>query len=250
MPRLYCNAPISVNTRMELPASAARHAMVLRLKTDDEVTLFNGLGGEYTAKVVDLHRHGATVDVLTFLDRESELPYLVTLVQAIPENPKMDLVIEKAVELGVTRICAVESQRSIVRLTEERAENRAARWKSIIISASEQCGRNRFAEVADITTYRNWVTNLSPESFILLCPDAEVPLADWALENPPHDVTLVIGPEGDFSPEEKDLAVRHGAVRLSLGPRILRTETASIAAVSALTALWSRSDLKATEKVP
>ena len=244
MPRLYCNAPLSVNTHLELPASAARHAMVLRLRTGDEVTLFNGLGGEYTARVVDLHRHGATVDILTHIDRESELPYRITLVQSMPEGPKMDLIIEKAVELGVARICAVESQRSIVRLTEERAENRAARWKSIIISASEQCGRNRFAEVAEITTYRNWVENLSPESFILFCPDADMPLGDWALANPPQDVTLVIGPEGDFSPDEKEMAVRQGAIRLSLGSRVLRAETASIAAVSALNAIWGRSELK------
>ena len=244
MPRLYCNIELNVNTRVELPDSAARHARVLRLKQGDGLTLFNGLGGEYAATLVDMHRHGATADVLTHLDRESELPYRVTLVQAMPESSRMDMIVEKAVELGVARICAVESQRSIVRLTQERAENRAARWRSIVISASEQCGRNRFAEVAEITTFRNWIENLSPGFFILFCPDADASLADWAPDSPPQDITLVIGPEGGFSPDEKDMAVRHGAIRLSLGSRILRTETAGIAAIAALVTIWSRSGQK------
>jgi len=243
MTRLYCNAPLSVNTRLELPASAYRHAMVLRLKPGDDLTIFNGLGGEYSAKIVDIHRYGASVDILAFENRDAELPYRVTLVQAMPEAPKMDMIIEKAVELGVARICAVESRRSVVKLTEERAEKRAIRWKSIIISSSEQCGRNTIVELADITSFQSWVQNSSPESFIMLCPDAKESLADWAFKNPPRDITISVGPEGGFSPEEKEFALRNGAISLTMGSRILRTETAGIVALASLSAIWGRSDL-------
>lgn len=242
MTRLYCNAPLSVNTQLELPASAARHTMVLRLRPGDDVTLFNGEGGEYRARIVDIHRHGTTVDVLTYQPRESELPYRITLVQSMPEASKMDLVIEKAVELGVARICPVESERSVVRLTEERAEKRAIRWKSIIIASSEQSGRNRFAELADITPFQKWVENHESQPLLMLSPHAKESLADWAFHHSPGDVTLIIGPEGGFSREEEGLALRHGAQTVSLGTRILRTETAGMAAVSALTAIWNRTD--------
>ncbi len=240
MTRLYCNAPLSVNTQLELPASAARHTMVLRLKPGDDVTLFNGEGGEYAAKIVDIHRHGTIVDILSYQPRENELPYRVTLAQSMPEASKMDLIIEKAVELGVARICPVESERSVVRLTEERAEKRAIRWKSIIIASSEQSGRNRFAELADITSFQNWVKSNEARPTLMLSPHAKESLADWAFQTPPQDVTLVIGPEGGFSREEEGLATRHDVQLLSLGTRILRTETAGIAAVSALTAIWNR----------
>lgn len=242
MTRLYCNAPLFVNTQLELPASAARHTMVLRLRPGDDVTLFNGEGGEYRARIVDIHRHGTMVDILSYQPRENELPYRITLVQSMPEASKMDLVIEKAIELGVARICPVESERSVVRLTEERAEKRAIRWKSIIIASSEQSGRNRFAELADITTFQKWVANHENQPILMLSPHAKESLADWAFRNPPQDVTLIIGPEGGFSREEEGLAVRHGAHTLSLGTRILRTETAGMAAVSALTAIWNRTD--------
>ncbi|MDL2284556.1 16S rRNA (uracil(1498)-N(3))-methyltransferase [Oxalobacter sp. OttesenSCG-928-P03] len=245
MTRLYCNAPLSENTRLELPASAARHTMVLRLRPGDDVTLFNGEGGEFSAKIVANTRHGTTVDILSFQSREKELPYRITLVQSMPEASKMDLVIEKAIELGVARICPVESERSVVRLTEERAEKRAIRWKSIIISSSEQSGRNRFAELADITSFSNWIQNHEPgQPVLMLSPHARESLADWAFENTPQDVTLVIGPEGGFSREEEGLAIRHGARLLRMGPRILRTETAGITAVSALNAIWDRTSAR------
>lgn len=243
MTRLYCNAPLSVNTRLELPASAARHTMVLRLRSGDNITLFNGEGGEYTAKIVDIHKHSTTVDVLTYLPRENELSYRITLAQSMPEASKMDLVIEKAVELGVARICPLESERSVVRLTEERAEKRAIRWKSIIIASSEQSGRNRFAELAEISSFSSWVRNQDSQPMILLSPHATESFADWAFQTQPQDLTLVIGPEGGFSREEEGLAIRHGAIILSMGGRILRTETAGMAAVAALTAIWDRTTL-------
>lgn len=240
MPRLYCNAPLSVNTQLDLPPPAARHTVVLRLRPGDDITLFNGEGGEYIAEIVDIHKHGTTVKVLSYQARENELPYRITLAQSMPEASKMDLVIEKAIELGVARICPVESERSVVRLSEERAEKRAIRWKSIIIAASEQSGRNRFAELAEITPFPKWMQNQASQPILMLSPHARQSFADWAFQNPPQDVTLVIGPEGGFSREEEALAVRHGALLLSMGPRILRTETAGMSAISALTAIWNR----------
>ncbi|MDR1311650.1 MAG: 16S rRNA (uracil(1498)-N(3))-methyltransferase [Burkholderiaceae bacterium] len=239
MPRLYCNAPLSPNSTISLPPSAARHTMVLRLKEGETLTLFNGKGGEYTARIASIGKHATTAEILSFVYRESELPYRMTLVQGMPESPKMDFIIEKAVELGISHICPVELVRSVVRLTQERAERRLMRWRGIIISASEQSGRNRLAELADVCTFPEWIQKRDQQSCILLDAKAPRSLADWAKETPPQDVAILVGPEGGLTPEEESLAAAHGILPLSMGSRILRTETAGIAAASVLNALWS-----------
>lgn len=241
MMRLYCPGSFAVNTRLTLPDTVAHHIRVRRLQQNDTLTLFNGEGGQYVARITDISRQHAIVEILSWEPFENELPYCITLAQALPEATKMDFIIEKAVELGVTKICPVVSVRSVVRLTETRAAKRAGRWQNIIIAASEQSGRNRLAALQDPISFRQLAENSGKTPFIMPSPRAKARLADWALEHSPQDITLLIGPEGGFSPEEEALAIRCGALPFSLGPRILRTETAGLAAIATINAIWEKS---------
>lgn len=240
MTRLFCNFPLSIGTSFDLPKDLTRHIMVLRLGIGDNIILFNGTGGEYLARIIGIERHQATAEIISFEYRDVELPYEITLAQGIPEAGKMDWIIEKAVELGVSRIIPLATQRSVVRLNAERAEKRLARWQSIIISATQQCGRNRLPEIAHPIEFGDYISTLSQTSAILFSPHATEPLPSWANRQAPHAVTMLIGPEGGFSPEEEALAHQQGIVSLSMGPRILRTETAGLVAVSAINALWEK----------
>ena len=240
MARLYCPCPLAENTRLALPDTAARHIRVLRLKPNDTLTLFNGQGGQYQARITEITRQGVTVEILAWQPIENELPYRITLAQALPEAAKMDFIIEKAVELGVAQIYPVASARSVVRLTEPRAAKRAERWKNIIIAASEQSGRNRLAALTDLVSLQQLAENPGTAPLLMPSPRAHTSLASWAFANPPQNITLLIGPEGGLSPEEETLAIHNGAQPLSLGDRILRTETAGIAAIAAINAIWAR----------
>ncbi|MCM1513171.1 MAG: 16S rRNA (uracil(1498)-N(3))-methyltransferase [Oxalobacter formigenes] len=240
MARIYCPGPLAENTRLALPDTAARHIRVLRLKPNDPLTLFNGEGGQYQARITEITRQGIIVEILAWQPIENELPWRITLAQALPEAAKMDFIIEKAIELGVTQICPVASSRAVVRLTEARAAKRAERWKNIIIAASEQSGRNRLAALTDLISFQQLTENPGPAPLLMPSPRAHTPLASWAFAHPPQNITLLIGPEGGLSPEEETLAIRSGAQPLSLGNRILRTETAGIAAIAAINAIWSQ----------
>ncbi len=240
MARLYCNIPLSLQAKIELPTSVAHHAHVLRLKAGENVTLFNGNGGEYLAKIIDINRTNTTVEILSHSPAETELPYRITLVQSLPEASKMDWIIEKAVELGVSQICPIESQRSVIKLTKERAEKRVSRWENIVVAASEQCGRNSLAEITPVMSFQNWIKQKQTQPVLIFTPNANQSLSDWAFQNQQKNVTFMIGPEGGFSQEEEKLAIENGAIALSLGSRILRTETAGMAAVASLTAIWNR----------
>lgn len=241
MTRLYCPGPLAENTRFALPDTAARHIRVLRLQQNDALTLFNGEGGQYAARITGIDRQAINVEILSWEPIENELPYRITLAQALPEAAKMDFIIEKAVELGVAQICPVTAARCVVRLTETRAVKRAERWQNIIIAASEQSGRNRLAALQDPISFKQLAKNPGKTPLLMPSPRAQTRLADWTLANPPQDITLLIGPEGGLSPEEETLAIRCGALPLSLGPRILRTETAGLAAIAAINAIWERS---------
>lgn len=241
MARIYCPGPLAENTRLALPDTAARHIRVLRLQQNDTLTLFNGEGGQYAARITGIDRKNVTVEILSWESIENELPWRITLAQALPEAAKMDFIIEKAVELGVTQICPVASKRAVVRLTEARAAKRAERWQNIIIAASEQSGRNRLAALKDPVPFQQLAENPGQTPLLMPSPRAETRLADWALAHAPQDITLLIGPEGGLSPEEEALAIKNGAISLSLGPRILRTETAGIATIAAINAIWGKS---------
>ncbi|HJW80846.1 MAG TPA: 16S rRNA (uracil(1498)-N(3))-methyltransferase [Acidiferrobacterales bacterium] len=253
-PRFYIPAALAAQTTLALPEAAAHHAArVLRLRSGDVVTLFDGSGGEYAACITAIGKHDESrdgrgrprreqaVDVMVAIERhdpvERESPLSVTLVQALSSGERMDLTIQKAVELGVSRIVPVESERCVVRLKGERAAKRVAHWRQVVISACEQCGRNRIPEVRMIAPLDVWLAAEKGEAqrWVLL-PGADTALRD--LPRPQKPIELLVGPEGGLTDTEADAARRAGYQSLRLGPRVLRTETAAPALLSALQALW------------
>ena len=238
MTRLFCDFPLAIGENIELPKDAARHIMVLRLSAGDPLTLFNGLGGEYHARITRIDRKQVVAEIVSHSSREAELPYRITLAQGIPEATNMDWIIEKAVELGVSDIIPLAAQRSVVRLDNDRAEKRLSRWQAIAISAAQQCGRNRLPHIASPVGTGEYLRQTTPSPRILFSPRATETLSEWARHQKPQNITLLIGPEGGFSPEEENMAEQQGVTFLSMGPRILRTETAGLAAVAAINALW------------
>lgn len=238
MTRLFCDFPLAIGENIELPKDAARHIMVLRLSAGDTLTLFNGLGGEYQARITRIDRQRVTTEIVSHSSREAELPYRITLAQGIPEATKMNWIIEKSVELGVSDIIPLAAQRSVVRLDKDRAEKRLSRWQAIAISAAQQCGRNRLPHIASPVGTGEYLRQTTPSPRILFSPRATETLSEWARHQKPQNITLLIGPEGGFSPEEENMAEQQGVTFLSMGPRILRTETAGLAVVAAINALW------------
>ena len=238
MPRFYCDQPLAIGAIFDLPAALAHHVQVLRLAPGALVTLFNGSGGEFTATLDVIERKQVRVEVKAFSAREAELPYAITLTQALPEASKMDWIVEKAVELGATALQPLASQRCVVRLSGERAAKRLLHWQAIAIAAAEQSGRNRIMHVPAITDFESYVQQQDLHLRILLSPTAETSLSHWARHQPPQSVTFMVGPEGGFSAAEQLRTVPHGVLALSMGPRVLRTETAGLAALAALNAIW------------
>lgn len=238
MPRFYYPAALEIGASVTLPDHVAHHIHVLRLAAGETITLFNGDGGEYCATLAAIEKKRATAEVKTFSPHETELPYAITLAQALPEASKMDWIIEKAVELGAAAIQPIAARRSVVRLSAERAAKKMEHWHGIIVAASEQSGRNRLAQLAAPAEFGDWIGQQNLHSRILLTPRAEQSLSDWARHHPPQAVSLLIGPEGGFTEQEENLALAHGVLALSMGPRVLRTETAGLAALSALNAIW------------
>jgi len=240
MPRFYCPSRLSTGHTIELPTAVAHHLHVLRMQPGEALTLFDGNGGQYAAQLAEIGKKRASATVVAFEDVEKELPYAVTLAQGLPEGSKMDWIIEKAVELGVAAIAPLAARRSVVRLSGERAEKRHAHWQGVIEAASEQCGRNRLAQLAPVADLGRWLEAPAPAAAprILLSPRADSSLAHWAQAAGPQAVTLMVGPEGGFTLEEEDAAVAAGARMLSIGPRVLRTETAALAALALLGGLW------------
>ena len=237
-PRFYIPVPLAAPARLALPAAAAHHAArVLRLQVGDELTLFNGVGGEYAARIVVIGKQEVTVDIGRHdpVERESLLD--VTLVQALSSAERMDFTIQKAVELGVTQIVPVESERCVLRLQGERAAKRVQHWQQVVISACEQCGRNRVPKIGPITVLSVWLASAKRDTQRwLLLPEADTSLRDLA--RPLQPVELLVGPEGGFTDAEIEAAQRQGCQPLRLGPRVLRTETVAPAALAAMQVLW------------
>ncbi|RZJ84718.1 MAG: 16S rRNA (uracil(1498)-N(3))-methyltransferase [Massilia sp.] len=238
MPRFYCPAPLATGAAVDLPDTVAHHLHVLRMQPGDTLTLFDGRGGEYAATLAEIGKRRASATIGAHQALDIELPYALTLAQGLPEGTKMDWIIEKAVELGVARIEPLAARRSVVRLSGERAEKRHAHWQGVIVAASEQCGRNRLAELAPVADFGRWIAAAQAAPRILFSPRATQPLDAWARITPPQALIVLVGPEGGFTLEEEEAALAGGAVALSLGPRVLRTETAGLAALAALQALW------------
>lgn len=237
--RFYCPLPLAAGVSVALPEGAARHATrVLRLGEGDELTLFNGEGGEYRARITSIVKDRVLVEPGTRQDMEREPALQLVLVQALQAADKMDFTVQKATELGVARVVPVASRRSVVRLEGERATKRVEHWRQVAASACEQCGRNRVpgvAEVESLTTYLGRPP-APGVSRLMLAPGGTVGLAE--LPPPTTGVELLVGAEGGLDQLEIEGAARAGFVAVRLGPRILRTETAGLAALAAIHALW------------
>jgi 16S rRNA (uracil1498-N3)-methyltransferase len=235
IPRLYCPSALAFAAVVDLPESAAHHARrVLRLGAGDAVTLFDGEGAEFAAILVAGDR--ALVGERRPVDREA--PVRVTLAQALPAADKMDWIVQKSVELGVAAFQPLAARRSVVRLAGERAERRTAHWQQVAVAACEQCGRNRVPVVAPLRDLPHYLgeTAAAGSARLLLSPDAGVRLSD--LPKPDGALTLLVGPEGGFEDGEVLAASAAGFTAVRLGPRVLRSETAGLAAVAAMMALW------------
>jgi 16S rRNA (uracil1498-N3)-methyltransferase len=229
---------LSTGAQVALPEQVAHHAArVLRLRGGDRVALFDGTGGAYSATILQLDKRGVIVQVGEHRADERESPLRVILAQAISAGDKMDFTLQKATELGIARIQPLESERSVVRLSGERADKRVAHWQGVVVAACEQCGRNSIPQVASIRRFADWLGDSPDDGLrLMLSPDAETGLRD--LPKPERPVTLLIGPEGGFS-EAEAAAARHAKfMPLRLGARILRTETAALAALAAMQTLW------------
>ncbi|MDR1934341.1 MAG: 16S rRNA (uracil(1498)-N(3))-methyltransferase [Candidatus Accumulibacter sp.] len=241
-PRFYSPFPLAVGARVALAEGVARHAgRVLRLGVGDALTLFDGKGGEYACRLDSCGRDAVVAEVLAWRGIERESPLGVTLAQALQAGEKMDLTVQKAVELGVGRIVPLLTRRGVVRLEGERAKKRVGRWRAVAASACEQCGRNRVPEIAELEELPRWLgrppANVKPMR-LMLDPDASLALDALPRPGTAAGVELLVGAEGGLDAEETELARRAGFVAVRLGPRVLRTETAGLAALAAIQCLW------------
>ena len=234
-PRFYIDAPLRAGSVCTLSEDAAHHAIhVLRLRAGEEIIVFNGRGGEFAARIVSIQRLKILVDLLGHREIERESPLRVTLVQGVSAGDKMDSTLRKAVELGVAEVQPVLAARSVARPKGERAEGRRAHWQKVVIAACEQCGRNRIPEVHALIALSNYRPS-GTAMRILLSPLAQQPLSELSLQG--SDFVVAAGPEAGFTSEEEAALVSSGFVPALLGPRVLRTETAAVAALAALSAL-------------
>lgn len=234
-PRLFVPQPLSPGLEFDLPADNANHLRVLRVQVGQPVTIFNGEGGEYPAELIALDRKLARLRLGERLDRDVESPLHITLVQGIAKGDRMDFTIQKAVELGAAAILPVFTERSVVQLDGARLDKREQHWRGVAASACEQCGRNRVPEVLPAKPLAAIWNDLDAEHRLVLDPTGDRRLSDL---NAKGRLCLLIGPEGGLTDAEVTSAAEHGFTRLLLGPRILRTETAGIAALAALQALY------------
>jgi 16S rRNA (uracil1498-N3)-methyltransferase len=223
----------------ELPPDAAHHASrVLRLRVGDEVQIFDGAGNARDGRIAAIEGKRVRLDRLHPCPPEIAPPLLIGLAQALSSSEKMDWVVQKATELGAATLQPVQTQRSVAKLTAERAEKRTEHWRGVALAACEQCGRNRLPEILPPLELAAWLAQVKHETcakFILL-PDGAGKLP--AQPRPEGRILLLIGPEGGFSTDEAVMARQAGFVPILLGPRVLRTETAALAGITALQLLW------------
>jgi 16S rRNA (uracil1498-N3)-methyltransferase len=240
MPRFYCPAPLATDAVLELPAGAARHVQVLRLQPGDGITLFNGeRSEEFDATVTRMGRSDVQVQVGAARTTTREPARRVHLAVGMPANDRMDWLVEKATELGVASIQPLMTERSVLRLAGERAEKKIAHWHSVAVSACEQCGGNRIPTVHPVLTLAQWLktlpaTTANSQRLLLSLRNGSVALHT---RQPTQETVFLSGPEGGLGAAEEDLALACGFAPVSLGPRVLRAETAALAALSTLTLL-------------
>jgi 16S rRNA (uracil1498-N3)-methyltransferase len=238
LPRFHVPEGLAPGAIVDLPAEAAHHAIrVLRLDEGDRVILFDGRGGEWFARLLRSKASvRASLQEFTATDRAAPVP--ITLVQGLAAADKMDWIVQKATELGVAAVQPVAAKRSVIKLSGERMERRCRHWQQVAVAACEQCGLNRVPAVAPLLDLPHYLGLAATQNDrrLFLAPGAECGLRGMA--SPAGPTTLLVGPEGGFEEGEVRAILAAGFTPVSLGPRVLRTETAGIAAISAMQALW------------
>lgn len=254
MPRFYCPSPLSTGALLDLPAGAARHVQVLRLQPGDGITLFNGeTSGEFNATVTQMGRSSVQVQVGDFVSTQREPGLRVHLAVGMPANDRMDWLVEKATELGVASIQPLMTERSVLRLSGERADKKVAHWHSVAVAACEQSGGNQVPLIHPVLSLAQWLKmhadcaaagsttlllSLRPETLGMREAASHLPHRATSLETDHRacvaEVTFLSGPEGGLTPAEEDAALAAGMTSVTLGPRVLRAETAALAALTAL----------------
>ena len=237
-PRLYLPITLVEGETLGIGEQSAHHVThVLRLRPGAAVRIFDGKGCEHEGMIREVRRTQVTIEIGRVLASIPEPPLAITLAQGIPRGDRMDLILQKAVELGVTDVQPIWTARSQTRTSGERLEKRLRHWQGVMISACEQCGRATLPGLETPAEYRSWLTGTHRHnSRILLAPEAAQSLG--ALQPPGDSILLLVGPEGGISAEETTLAAAAGFKPVRLGPRILRTETAALAMLAGLQSLW------------
>ena len=237
LPRFYVALELAPGLECALPSAAARHAVqVLRLAHHAPIIVFNGDGHDYSAQLLVAPREPVRVAITSRSDSEPSAPLAIQLALGISKGERMDFALQKAVELGVTQITPLFTQRTQVQLDGARLTKRLEHWQGILIAACEQSGRRYLPTLTPAFAFTAWLEQADPNGGLLLDPLAAHALPD--LPAPPLAVTLLIGPEGGLDPREQAAALNRGFQGVRLGPRILRTETAPLAAIAAIQALW------------
>lgn len=229
--RIYQPVPLALG-KLQLEEKASHHlSRVLRAEIGDELIVFNGEGGEYQAVICAITKKNVAVDLLQFTDRTVESPVRLMLAQGIARGEKMDFVMQKAVELGVSEIYPLVTERCNVRLDKEREQKRMEHWRAVVISACEQSGRNKVPVVHEPMLLTDWAATVQADMKFILLPEAKQKLPD---AKSAKNIAILIGPEGGLSEQEINLAVKQQFLPLNLGPRVLRTETATLAALTVI----------------
>jgi 16S rRNA (uracil1498-N3)-methyltransferase len=234
-PRFFFEGELRAGEILELPEDAARHARVLRLREANGVVLFNGRGGEFHGIAVSISRSEVQVKITSWKNVERESPLDVTLAQGISSGEKMDYTVQKAVELGVAAVRPLLCEKSVVRLDGKRAAARVAHWRRVAIAACEQCGRNRIPAILEPVTVGEFDAG-AKSLHLLLAIQGGKKIRDVEIR-PDQSIVLAAGPEAGFSAAETKALLQDGFAPVTLGPRVLRTDTAALAALAALNAL-------------
>jgi 16S rRNA (uracil1498-N3)-methyltransferase len=237
--RIYFPGTVAAHGECELAPDEAHYVTrVLRLREGDPLTLFDGCGGEYAGEITLMARGAVRLKVSARVAVDRESPLDIGLAQGISSGERMDYTVQKAVELGIARIQPLAMARSVVHLDGARAAKRAAHWQAVAVAACAQCGRNRVPEVAPVLPYTTWLARLPAGEGVRLILDPRAARRVRDIERPQGAAWLLCGPEGGFAPVEREDAERAQFLGVKLGPRVLRTETAAVAALAALQALW------------